>query len=135
MAIYRGNNARIQLWGTFGTEYTTLTQSTIGISDFSITISRGTVEQELVGEIGNYSAAGALSAEGSLTACKLDNSLAGYIVGHCISGNMIHVSDSVGDDSLKFYFVSAMITNFDLSMGDADTISEGSKLVIIADTK
>jgi hypothetical protein len=60
MPIYRGNSARIQCWGTFGTEYTTLTQSTIGLSDFSITFNRGTVEQELVGEIGNYSAAGSL---------------------------------------------------------------------------
>jgi hypothetical protein len=133
MPIYRGNNARIQLWGTFGTEYTKLTQSTIGLSDFSLTLSRGTVEQELVGEIGNYSAAGSLSVEGSMTACKLDNTLAGYIVGHCVSGNMIHVSGSVGDDSLKFYFVSAMVTNFDLSLGDADTISEGSFDFIILD--
>jgi len=133
MPIYRGNSARIQLWGTFGTEYTKLTQSTIGMSDFSITLARGTVEQELVGETGNYSAAGALSVEGSLTACKLDATLAGYIVGHCVSGNMIHVSGSVGDDSLKFYFVSAMVTNFDLSMGDADTISEGSFDFIVLD--
>jgi len=135
MPIYRGNNARIQLWGNFGggADYTSLTQSLIGMSDFSITFSRGTVEQELVGEIGNYSAAGSLSVDGSLTACKLDNSLAGYIVGHCVSGNMIHVSGSAGDDSLKFFFISCMVTNFDLSMGDADTISEGSFDFVILD--
>jgi hypothetical protein len=46
---------------------------------------------------------------------------------------MIHVSGSVGDDSLKFYFISAMVTNFDLSMGDADTISEGSFDFIVLD--
>jgi hypothetical protein len=134
MPTYRGNNARIQLWGAFNAvEYTSLTQSAIGMSDFSITFGRGTVEQELVGEIGNYSAAGSLSVEGSLTACKLDNTLAGYIVGHCVSGNMIHVSGSCGDNSLKFFFISAMVTNFDLSMGDADTISEGSFDFIILD--
>lgn len=134
MPIYRGNDARIRLWGAFGgSEYTSLTQSLIGLSDFSITLARGTVEQELVGEIGNYSAAGSLSVEGSLTACKLDNTLAGYIVGHCVSGNTIHVSGSVGDASLKFFFISAMVTNFDLSMGDADTISEGSFDFIVLD--
>jgi hypothetical protein len=135
MPIYRGNNARIQCWGNYGggADYTSLTQTAIGMSDFSITFSRGTVEQELVGEIGNYSAAGSLSVEGSLTACKLDNTLAGYIVGHCISGNLIHVSGSVGDDSLKFFFISAMVTNFDLSLGDADTITEGSFDFIVLD--
>lgn len=134
MPIYRGNNARIQLFGAFNSvEHTSLTQSLIGMSDFSITFDRGTVEQELVGEIGNFSAAGSLSVEGSLTACKLDNTLAGYIVGHCVSGNMVHVSGSVGEDSLKFFFISAMVTSFDLSMGDADTISEGSFDFIVLD--
>ena len=134
MPIYRGNNARIQCWGSFGgSEYTSLTQSLIGMSDFSLTLSRGTVEQQLVGEIGNYSAAGSLSVEGSLTACKMDNTLAGYIVGHCVSGNMIHISGMAGDQSLHFFFISAMITNFDLSMGDADTISEGSFDFIVLD--
>jgi hypothetical protein len=134
MPIYRGNNAKIQVFGEFaGSTYTSLTQSLIGLSDFTITFGRGTVEQELVGEMGNFSAAGSLSVEGSLTACKLDNSLAGYIVGHCISGNMVHISGSVGDASLKFYFVSTMITSFDLSLGDADTITEGSFDFILLD--
>jgi hypothetical protein len=46
---------------------------------------------------------------------------------------MIHVSGMCGDDSLRFYFVSSMVTTFDLTLGDADTISEGSFDFIVLD--
>ena len=103
---YRGENGVIELGDK--------THSTLGLSDFSLTLDRGTVEQELVGEAGNYSVAGSLSIEGSLTACKLDNTASGDLLANVISGTVNWVSGSVGDHSLHFYFKSCAIIGFDL---------------------
>lgn len=136
--IYRGDQARLCLWSRKGmgagetpSDNTGLTHTLMGVSDFSITFDKGTVEQELVGEVGNYKAAGSLSVEGSLTACKLDATAAGALVIAAISGQYIRISGAVAGKqssapSLSFYFVSCLASSFDLSMGDADTISEGS---------
>jgi hypothetical protein len=56
----------------------------------------------------------------------LDNTAAGDILAHVISGSTCWISGSAGPDSLSFFFASCMITGFDLSIGDADTITEGS---------
>ena len=120
---YRGEDAAIQVGGK---NWSGRSHSVLGLSDFSLTLDRGTVEQELVGEAGNYFAGGSLSCEGSLTACKLDNSATGDILSHVISGTRAWISGSCGAKSLKFFIASAMITGFDLTMGDADTITEGS---------
>jgi hypothetical protein len=115
---YRGNDAVIEIGDK--------THSTLGLSDFSLTFDRGTVEQELVGEEGNYFVAGSMSIDGSLTACKLDKDAAGALLANTISGTNAWVSGSAGPKSLHFYFKSCAITGFDLSLGDADTITEGS---------
>jgi len=115
---YTGKDANIKI--------ATKSHSVLGISDFSLTIDRGTVEQELVGETGNYFVAGSMSIDGSLTACKLENSAAGELLKSMITGSYVVVSGSCGDNSLHFYFKSAAITGFDISIGDADTITEGS---------
>ena len=119
---YKGNNAVITITAGGGD----LTHSALAISDFSLTLDKGTVEQELVGENGNYFLAGSMSADGSLTACRLGNGALGDIVSDMINGNAVTISGTCGTNSLHFYFVSAMITGFDFSVGDADTISEGS---------
>lgn len=126
---YRGEDAAIQIKGNVGAR----THSILGISDFSLTLDRGTVEQELVGETGNYFLAGSLSIEGSLTACKLDPTAGTDILTNCITGATCWISGSVGTNSLHFFFQSGMITGFDLSIGDADTISEGSIDFIVMD--
>lgn len=115
---YRGSDARIYISGS--------SWSTYGLSDFSITIDRGTVEQELVCEKGNYFTAGSLSIDGSFTACKLSNSEGGPIIAAMINGTTVAISGNAGTNSIHFYFKSAMITGFDLSIGDADTMTEGS---------
>ena len=120
---YRGEQADISIGGK---SVGRLSKAVIGLSDFTLTLDRGTVEQELVGEAGNYWIAGSLSVEGSLTACKLDSTAAGDVLAHVISGTRSWISGSVGDKSLRFFFASCMITGFDLTMGDADTITEGS---------
>ena len=61
--IYKGDDATIYISG--------LKHDILGISDFSLTISKGTAEQELIGEKSNFMIAGAISCEGSLSACKM----------------------------------------------------------------
>lgn len=122
---YKGNDALIQIGGT--------THSGFGLSDFSLTLDRGTVEQELVGEEGNLHLAGSVSIEGSLTACKLDYNAAGALLACVISGTRTWISGSCGTNSLHFFFLSGMITGFDITMGDADTITEGSADFMVQD--
>ena len=119
---YTGENAKI--WIYSGTSVATHTG--LGISDFSLTLDKGVVEQELVGEAGNYRVAGSLSAELSLTHCKLDQNAAPWILGAVVKGTDLAISGNAGPNSLHFYLVSCAVTGFDISMGDADTITEGS---------
>jgi len=120
--VYTGEDATV----TITANSQSLTHTTLALSDFSLTISRGTAEQELVGETGNYSIAGAMSCEGSLTSCRLHSTAVGYIVSDMINGNTIQVSGSCGPNSLHFYLKSCQVTGFDFSIGTADEITEGS---------
>ncbi|RKY26036.1 MAG: hypothetical protein DRP62_00050 [Planctomycetota bacterium] len=115
---YTGENASITIKG--------LSHAALGISDFSLTLSRDTIEEPLVGEKGNFYMQGPISVEGSLTAAKLSHSAAGALLEALINGNTVEISGCVGDKSLHFYFKSAQITGFDISIGDASTITEGS---------
>jgi len=122
---YTGEDASITLrvpaYGA--TDYS---HTTLAISDFTLTLSKGTVEQELVGEKGNYFIAGSFSAEGSLTACKVHNTALGPIVSGMIGGKSMQISGNCGTNSLHFYFASAMVTGFDFSIGTGDEITEGT---------
>jgi len=120
--VYKGDDATILIKAN-GTD---MTHTTLAISDFSITLDKGTVEQELVGETGNYFIAGSLSIDGSLTSCKIHADAVGNIVSDMIDGTTIMVSGSCGANSLNFYFVSAQVTGFDFSIGSADDIVEGT---------
>lgn len=115
---YTGQDAAIWISGQ--------THTTLAISDFSITFDAGVVEQELVGEIGNYRVAGAVGCELSLTHCKLDANVAPHLLTAVIRGNDVKISGNSGPNSLHFYLVSCAVGGFDISMGDADTITEGS---------
>ena len=121
--IYTGEDATVTITNNAGTP---LAHTTLAISDFSLTLSKGTAEQELVGETGNYSIAGSLSAEGSLTACKLHNTAVGYLVSDMVNGLSIQVSGNCGSNSLHFFIRSCQITGFDFTLGDGDTITEGT---------
>jgi len=122
--IYRGEDATIYI-GSGGTA-NKLSHGTLAISDFSLTLSKGTAEQELIGEKGNFFLAGSLSAEGSLTACKLHSTALGKIVNLMIEGVPMSVSGSCGAQSLHFYLRSCQVTGFDFSIGTADDITEGT---------
>lgn len=113
----------------------TKTHTLYGMGDFSITLDRGTIEQDLIGAAGNYFDQGSLSVDGSLTMSKfganansdaLNNILDGTGTNKlfCVSAN---IGGSLTDATyLKFCFVSAQVTGYDVSIGDADTITEAS---------
>ena len=124
--IYNGSDAEIQI-GLKG--QTGKTHSTLAISDFSISLKRGTVDQNLVGETGNLTMQGAITADGSLTSCKLASGAVGILLESIISGTTgkrVWVSGSTGTNGLHFFFASTQITAFNIAIGDASTITEGS---------
>jgi len=98
------------------------------VSDFSLTFDRGTVEQELLGEPGNFYTQGSLSCEGSLTNCRFAASGNSDMLMNIVDSTTypyISISGSVGStDPIKWYLVSCQVTNYEISIGDADTISE-----------
>lgn len=120
---YTGEDASIWL-GTAGAAASG--HSTFAISDFSLTIDRGTAEQELVGSKGNFSLAGSRSMEGSLTACKLTTAGLAWVVEQMIDGTCITLSGNTGANALHFYLKSCQVTGFDFSVGTADEVTEGS---------
>jgi len=122
---WTGRNAFLYL-GT-GSAANRKADSVFAISDFNITLDRGTVEQELVGQAGNYFTQGALSVEGSLTSCKLGSGATGKLLGALVNNQYLNISGGVSTRSgLRWHFKSCQITGFDISIGDASTISEGS---------
>jgi len=136
-----GKNARIWLAAHSGGTWNhsaldgTKDHSTWGMADFSLTFDRGVVESDLMGERGPYTTRGTMSVEGSLTAAKFATPGYGDIL-----YNMAHfdeekykylaVSGSISTDTDACYFkwclASCQVTGFDISMGDADTITEAS---------
>jgi len=113
--------------------------ATFAVSDFSLTMDRGTVEQELIGQIGNYFDQGSLSMDGSLTQCRFGASGNSDLLDNMVDGTgnfkYIAISGQVGDeaDDLKWYLTSCQVTGYDITMGDADTITEASIDFVVLD--
>jgi len=125
--IYKGNDASLWFYAGAVNGVPMTAHGTFAVSDFTLTLSKGTVEQELVGEIGNYSIAGSLTAEGSLTGCKMYSTGLGVMLDALItSGKNFAVSGNCGANSLHFYLRSCQVTGFDFTIGTADDIVEGS---------
>jgi len=116
--IYTGEDASVWISG--------MTHSTLALSDFTLTLGAGIAEQELIGEKGNFRMKGAVTADGSLTSCKLHSTAVGKIVGNMIDGEHVWVSGNCGSNSLYFYFASTQITGFDFTLGTASDIAEGT---------
>ena len=121
MGTVRGESAKIAIYSGS----THKDHSVWGMSDFSLTFDRGTVEQELVGEKGNWFAVGSLSVDGSYTCCKFAASANCDALTSIANGCYIKVSGTTGSN-LSWYFTSCQVTGYDVTLGDADTISEAS---------
>lgn len=115
---YTGEDSYIYISG--------VSHSTFGLGDFNITLDRGTVEQELVGEAGNKFQQGALTVEGSFTNAEWANSVVNAVLGSLLNGTLVKISGSAGADSLSWVLTSCQITDFELALGDASTVTEGS---------
>lgn len=133
MATVTGKDARVAIKAhAAGTPATNMDNYDLyAMSDFSITLDRGTVEQELIGQIGNYFTFGGLSVEGSYTKCRFGASGADASLDNLFSDTSsyyIAISGTTGNDSKKigWFFQSCQITGYDISLGDADTITEAS---------
>jgi len=129
MGTVTGKDAKICVYSGATAE----THSTWGISDFSLTFDRGMVEQELVGETGNWFTFGSLSVEGSYTNCKFAASGMCDALLSVIDGHDIKVSGSLATSNLSWFFSSCQITGYDVAIGDADTISEAAIDFVIMD--
>lgn len=102
---------------------------TWAISDFSLTLDKGTVEQELVGKTGNYFMGGALSVDGSFTQCRFAASGNYELLKSIVESTYIEISggvDSGAGNTLRWHLHSAQVTGYDVSFGDANTITEAS---------
>ena len=121
MGTVRGEDASVYIYSGS----TPKAASVWGISDFSLTFDRGTVEQELVGEKGNYHAVGSLSMDGSYTACKFAASANADSLSSVINSHYVRISGATGSN-LTWFFASCQITGYDVAIGDADTITEAS---------
>lgn len=113
-----------------------------GASDFSLTIDRGSIEQDLIGQAGNYMDQGSLSMDGSFSMGKFAADTKSYALDSIVDGTgankYIAFSGQVGDSDatttyLSWYLVSCQITGYDVSIGDADSITEASIDFIVLD--
>ena len=133
MACHSGAGS-VQSW-------TSKDHSTFSVSDFSLTFDRGTVEQELVGQIGNFFTKGSLSIEGSLSQCKFGTSGNCDLLENMVNGTgayeYVSISGCIDDDdksnTIRWYLVSCQVTGYDVTMGDADTITEASIDFVVLD--
>jgi len=124
---------------TIASKFSTRDHSTFGIGDFSINLDKGTVEAPLVGQVGNYFDQGSLSIDGSLTSIKFATSgLSDPLLNLIDDGTGAQsdkwkylaisgcVSDATDATYLSWFLVSCQVTGYDVTMGDADTITEAS---------
>lgn len=115
--------------------FTSKTHSTWGVGDFTLTLDRATVEQNLMGERGNYFDQGVISVDGSLTAARFAASGVSDILDNLLDDDSnthqyLAISGTISTDTdatyLSWYLASCQVTGYDISIGDADTISEAS---------
>jgi len=123
--IITGKEAKIFL-STSSSDLSSKGVALWGISDFSLTFSRDVVEQELVGQTGNLKKPGAITIEGSLTNCKFAASGNYDALDSIVNAKNLIISGSLGTNNLSFYFASTQVTSYEVSFGDASTITEAS---------
>ena len=121
--------------GSTAPSFGSKTHTLWGMGDFSITLDRGTIEQDLIGTAGNYKDQGSLNVDGSFTIGKLDtqgnsdslNSILDSTGGNKYFAVSANIGGTLTDATyLKVYLVSCQVTGWDTSVGDADTVTEAS---------
>jgi hypothetical protein len=102
--------------------------SLYGIGDFSITLDRGVITQDLIGQPGPYQDQGSLSIDGSFTMSKFAavanaDSLNNIMDGTGTTKYFVASANIGSTNPLGFFFVSCQVTGYDVSIGDADTVT------------
>ena len=124
-ATVTGKNATIEI-GTGGATSNLL----YGISDFSISFSRGTSEQPLIGCKGNEFFEGAITITGSYTCCKFASGEHCDALESVTEGSIIKVAGKIGtsngDKFLNWEFIECQVTSYGVSTGNASKITEAS---------
>lgn len=117
--IITGENAEVKISEADTTLY--------ALSDFSLELSRDVNEQEIVGSAGNEFHEGPISIEGSYTSCKFAASGNSASLDSIVEGSVISISGQItGNTYVSWYFPSCQVTSYDVTGGDASTISEAS---------
>lgn len=123
--IYTGEHAKVWLSTKEGTA--------LGIADFSITVSRDIVEQPLMSQKGPWRSAGPITIEGSFTQAKFLHS---PVLDSLQAGTYVSISGQTADNTangLSWYFENCIITRFDVSMGDASTVTTATVDYVVID--
>jgi hypothetical protein len=106
---------------------------TYGMGDFTLTFGSDIIDQPLVGVAGPYRTRGVVTCEGSLSLSRfgggMDIILENLITtgtGNYPATKFIAISGAVSTAEatyLSFYLVSCQITGYDVTVGDAGTIT------------
>ena len=124
-ATVTGKDATIEI-GLGGVESNKL----YGLSDFSISFSRGTSEQPLIGCEGNEFYEGAITISGSYTCCKFGADQNCDALKSIVVGSVIKVAGKIGtsngDKFLNWQFDECQVTSYGVSTGNASKITEAS---------
>lgn len=108
----------------------TKAQTVYGLSNFTLSFTRGTSEQPLVGCEGNEFFEGALTISGSYSCCKFGADQNCDSIKSVISGTTFVLTGEVAPTSaekhLNWVFDQVQITSFDISEGNASKITEAS---------
>ena len=108
---------------------------TYGIGDFTLTFGSDTVTQDLIGVAGPYTARGSVTCDGSLTLSKFGGNLDILLENLVDTGTnkvttkYIAISGAVSTAEatyLSFYLTSCQVTGYDVTLGDAGTITNAS---------
>ena len=145
MATVTGQDANVWITNhaaaTLPTFTSTERDTWYGMSDFSLTFDRGSIEHPLIASPGNYYDQGKLSMNGSFTMGRFGSSGNSYALKSIIDGTGTskylsvsgNVSDGTDNTYLKWFLVSCQVTGWDMTIGNADTITEASVDFIVLD--
>ena len=136
-----GRDARIYMCSHNAAQLPGLSKSsdysylTYGIGDFTLTFGSDTVTQDLIGVAGPYTARGSVTCDGSLTLSKFGGNLDILLENLVDTGTnkvttkYIAISGAVSTAEatyLSFYLTSCQVTGYDVTLGDAGTITNAS---------
>lgn len=125
------NAASPATWGSKASN----SHETYGVGDFTLTFGSDVIDQPLIGVAGPYRTRGTITCEGSMTLSKFGGNL-DMILENLIdtgttltSTKYLAISGSVSSTDatyINFFLTSCQVTGYDITLGDAGTITNAS---------